>query len=332
MKKGRKKVLVTGASGFVGGHLVDGLLSDGTFEVHGLVRKTSKLTYLTNRQIHLHYGDLLDYDSLCKTVRGIEYIIHAGAKIKASSYHEFYQYNGLGTENILKAAVAGKCCKKFINVSTQAASSPARDGQCLCEEDAAYPVSLYGRSKRAGEIITGQYKNKIAVVSLRPVAVYGPRDRETFKYIKLVNMGIALKPGLKKTKVSIIYIKDLVSACINIINKKFPSGSIYYLSDGVDYYLRDVLKTIGLILNKKYLYLPIPEAAALFFCTMNDAIHLLPQSAELVSLDKIREMIQSWTCSIEKAKRELDFCPQFPLEVGMKETIDWYRANKWLDP
>lgn len=325
-----RKVLVTGASGFVGGHIVDALLEEDGFEVHILARRTSDLGHLRDQPIRCHYGDLLDPISLRTALEGIDTVIHSAAKIKAKNYDEFREYNVRGTCNLLQAAIDAGRCRSFILVSTQAAASPSRDGLCVSEEHHALPISDYGRSKLESERVALSHQREIRVIVLRPVAVYGPRDRETLKYIRLVNAGIALKPGLKTTRVSLIYVKDLAAICPKLLCDGFRSGSVYYLSDGVTHDLKEVLKTISQTLNRNFVYLPVPSWVALFFCAMNDALHLLPVSAELVSLDKIREMTQSWVCSIDKARKELGFTPRYSLSLGMQETIDWYRRNNWL--
>ncbi|MEO0225743.1 MAG: NAD-dependent epimerase/dehydratase family protein, partial [candidate division WOR-3 bacterium] len=209
----RKKILVTGATGFVGSHIVDELLASDLFEVHTLIRKTSSLLYLKDKPVILHYGNILDYNSLLSSLAGIDIIIHSAGLIRARNFHQFYQYNTIGTENLLRAALATKTAQKFIYISTQAASSPSRDGRCICEEDVAHPVSQYGRSKRLAEIVLKQYKDKISVIALRPVAVYGPRDRETLKILQLLKLGFFIRPALKKTTVCLIYVKDLARVC-----------------------------------------------------------------------------------------------------------------------
>jgi len=325
-----KRVLITGANGFVGSHLVDELIRRGDCEVHGLVRRTSNLRWLRDKPVILHYGDITDYQSLVRAAQGIDCIIHSAAKIKAKSYHEFYEFNALGTKFMLDAALDGSACRKFILISTQAASTPSRRYCCMSEHDESSPVSSYGRSKRASEKIAYSYRNRLPVVILRPVAVYGPRDPAALKIIKLVSSGVFIQPSLKPTRISVVYVKDLVRICADSIKTGVPSGGTYFVSDGQQYDMRDLLVTIARILKRRFVHVSVPRGVALFAGVLNESLRIFPFSPEFVSLDKIRELSESWICSIDRVRADFGFKPAYPLETGMTETIRWYRENLWL--
>ncbi len=325
-----RRVLVTGANGFIGSHLVDELIRRGNCEVHGLVRETSDLRWLRDKPVTLHYGDITDYQSLVRAAEGIECIIHSAAKIKAKNYHEFYEFNAQGTKLMLEAALACSVCRKFILISTQAASSPSRRYCCMTEHDESFPISAYGRSKRASEQIAYSYRNRLDLIILRPVAVYGPRDREALKIIRLVGSGLFVQPGLKPTRISVVHVGDLVRICADAVTVKVPSGTTYYVSDGRQYDMRDLLTTVARILKRRFVHVSIPRGLALFCGVLVESLRILPFSPEFVSLDKIRELSESWICSIDRARADFGFKPEYPLETGMAETIRWYRDNDWL--
>ena len=173
------KILLTGASGFVGSHILDSLRRRGLPTVL-LLRPTSNKRFISEHltDVELRSGSIDDLESLRKAMDGITHVIHCAGATKAANAAGFYAVNQIGTRNVVSAVNerTGQV-QRLVHVSSQAAAGPASQENPAREEDAPHPVSEYGKSKLAGE---EEVKNHCRVehVILRPPAVYGPRDVE----------------------------------------------------------------------------------------------------------------------------------------------------------
>ena len=323
-----KNALVTGASGFVGSHLVEGLLEDN-YRVRCLVRKTSSLRYLPRDQVELTFGDLGDRAALEEAVSGIDYIFHLAGRIKGANRRIFFHTNREGTLNLLRAAEKEKNLRSFIYVSSQAAAGPSPDGRPLTEADPPRPVSYYGKSKLAAEEEVTKSAGRFGAVIIRPAIVYGPREREVFQVIRFVKRGIRFRLGWEDTRLSLIYIDDLVKSIIRGAEQADKGIKTYFISDGNIYTWSSITKLAAETMDRKSLTVTIPWRPS--YLAVRALSLLAPSSRAMIYLDKLREMrYKFWVCNPEKAKRELGFTPRFDLNQGMKETIDWYQKEGWL--
>ena len=174
------KTLVTGATGFIGSHLVEELLKGG-HRVTCLVRKTSNLQWINGLNVRLIYGDCTIKESLLNAVADFDYIFHLAGLTKAANERDFFSANALGTENLVSAVIEkNPDTKRFVYLSSLAAAGPSCDGTPAKEAGEPKPVSAYGRSKLEGERIVMRHKNTIPVTVIRPPAVYGPRDKDFY--------------------------------------------------------------------------------------------------------------------------------------------------------
>lgn len=320
------KAFVTGATGFIGSHLVDELIKRG-FEVTCLVRKTSNLTWIEDLDVYRVYGDCEQESSLDGVADGFDFVFHLAGLTKAGKDEDFFCANVKGTENILKAVLArAPGIKRFVHMSSLAAAGPSRNGGPLTENSEPRPVSAYGKSKLESEAVVEKYKGKIPVTIVRPPAVYGPRDKDFFVFFKMLRKGFY--PYWGKCYYSLLYVDDLVRGLITAAEAEEAEGGVFFISDGHVYSNEDLAKEISNVLSERAMKMRIPKAALALCVGIGERF---AKKYSIINRDKLRELKYShWICDSSKAEKELHFFPKVSLKEGIKWTADWYRIHQWL--
>lgn len=327
----KQRLLITGASGFVGYHLIEEALQND-LEVYAAVRKSSKTDHL--KHLDINYIDL-DYKNIPALRQQLmelkaDYIIHAAGVTSARSQDEYNYINATYTHNLATAAAeAGGNLKKFVLISSLAAIGPINSlTGIITEATPPQPVTAYGRSKLLAEEQLRTVKN-LNYTILRPTAVYGPRDTGIFIFFKQLVKGIEPYIGRVSQKLSFIYVKDLAKAAIKALYG--GDQETFNLSDG-NFYNRYELGDISKeILQLKTLKFHLPVNFVKIIAVVSEKVSYLRNKPAVVNLEKIDELMAvNWSCDNEKAKAELGFYPAYNLQKGLAETLTWYRANKWL--
>ncbi|MCC9036139.1 NAD(P)-dependent oxidoreductase [Chryseobacterium sp. Ch-15] len=325
----KKKILITGANGFVGYHLLKAALREG-FEVFAGIREGSDFAHLKNLDVQYSYLKYSDTNSLKKDFENkkYDYIIHAAGITKAANYETYERINADYTWNIAKAAETINP-KKIIFISSLAALGPAKydENEGLQENRNPKPVTNYGKSKLVAE----QHIKKSSDLNwmiIRPTAVYGPREKDLLLIIKMINKGIEVYLGKNKQILSFIYVEDLADVAIKAcLSEKVRE--CYNISDGHQYDTQKLSEIVSKELKKKTFKITIPISIIRVLANVMEEFSRGKPS--ILNKDKVRELIaENWHCSIEKAQQELGFEPQSNLEKGMKNTIEWYKNNKWI--
>jgi len=324
------RVLVTGAAGFIGSHIVEALGQNG-FAVRALVRKTSRREFL-GPEVELAFGDVTDSDSLRAALAGVDAIVHCAGLTKARSPGDYRRVNRDGTERLLAASLAAPVPpRRVICLSSLAAFGPTREGRPIREDDEPHPVSDYGRSKLEGQRIAESFMKDLPVTVLIPPAVYGPRERDIYTYFKFARMGFLPFLGRRERLLSIVYVKDLARAVIASLVRPEGAGRSYFVDDGEVHTWRSFAAAISSAIGARpaRVMVPRPMAHALAACA--DCVSLLTRKPPLLGREKMRELLEtSWTCSAERIRRELGFSCEYPLARGIEETYRWYVQHRWL--
>jgi dihydroflavonol-4-reductase len=322
---------VTGATGFIGSHLVEALLQKGV-QVRCLVRKTSDLSWLKNLPIEIVHGDCNNKASLGEAVKGVDQVFHLAGVTKAIEEKTYFEVNALGTENLIHACLENNPrLKIFIYLSSQAAAGPCQNGGKKKESDLCEPVSAYGHSKRMGEEFALAHSHEIPLLILRPSAVYGPRDRDIYAFFKLLTKRI--KPCLsgQDQHISLCYVQDIIQAILLAAEAQESSGELFFLSDGHDYRLEEIGDIFAQAMGITPVCIRVPEWMIFGIASFSEYLSKLSGKPPLLNKGKVEEMIQkNWVCDITKAKILLGFEPQFKLLQGAKLTFEWYRKENWL--
>ncbi len=324
------RVLVTGATGFIGSHLAEKLHQKG-YTIRCLVRKTSNLSSLSEVPVEYVYGDLFTETVLRDAVKGVEYIYHVAGITKARTREEYFRGNELATKNLLEAILTVQPpLKRFVHVSSQAAVGPSLNGS-IDETTPYHPITAYGESKMEAERDCTRVMDKIPITIVRPPAVYGPRDKDIFQFFNTMSKGLQPMIGFNKKDISLIYVKDLVDGIVLAGESEKSKGQIYFISSEKFYDWREVGDITAGIMGKKVLRIPIPELLVFFVAAISEFYSMISRKAVLINWEKAKDIVQdSWTCWIDKAKRDLGFKEAYTLEGGIKETVRWYKEKGWF--
>lgn len=324
------KALVTGATGFIGSHLVDELLNRN-YEVRCIVRDTSNLKWLDGKDIEIFKGSLFDIDFLKKAVKDVDYVYHIAGVTKGRDYQDYYRGNVETTRNLLEACLENQNLKKFVLASSLAAVGPGDDAIPVDETRPYNPITSYGKSKAEAEKVTLSFKDKLPITIVRPPSVYGPRDTYTFELFKYVKFGFLPVILSDDQILSLVYVSDLVDGFILAGENEKATGEIYFISSEKIYTWKEIEEAVLKALDRKVFRIKIPAPILYSVSFISELIFKLQRKASPLNLEKIKDVRQkNWACSIEKAKKELGYTPKVSLEEGMRITINWYVENKWL--
>ena len=325
------KALVTGATGFIGSHLVEALVQRGV-RVRCLVRPTSHLAWVTDLPVEIIYGDCQEKDSLEPGVKDVDLVFHLAGATRAIDAKTYFAVNALGTENLVQACLEHNTrLQKFIYLSSQAAAGPGRDGGKKKESDHCAPVSPYGRSKRRGEELALAQAHEFPLLILRPSAIYGPRDKAFFFLFQCLAKRI--KPSFSGgvQHLSLCSVQDLVDALLLAASTRTPSGEIFFLSDGQDYRMEEINDIFAQAMEVTAFRLRLPPPVLFGIAAVAEYFSKISGKPALISRGRAEEMIQpNWLCDITKARTILGFEPQISLPLGAKLTFDWYKKHNWL--
>lgn len=328
----KKRVLITGASGFVGYHLIVAALASG-LEVFACVRRSSNIEHLQEFDIQYTYLDFTDQASLVKEMadKKYNYIIHASGITKAKNKNEYNTVNAGYTKNLALAAVsAGINLKKFVFVSSLAAMGPLTDLSGTIEDSSpAHPVTDYGASKLLAEQYLSEIKG-LPLIVIRPTAVYGPREKDIFILFRTINKGLEPHIGSFKQQISFIYVTDLAKIIVDSLTSNV-TNKYYNVSDGGTYDRYALAEGVKKAMHKRTWKFHLPVFAVSALASVMERIYKNSASSPALNKEKMNELTAiNWACSIANVKKDLGFNPQYNLETGVLETVTWYKDNKWL--
>ena len=325
------RYFVTGATGFVGSWVAQQLVEMGA-EVVCLVRKTSNLRWIKDLPVEYCHGSLLDPESLKPGIENVDCVLHIAGVTKALSSPEYYTGNVQATRNILETTVAvNSKIKKFVFVSSQAATGPSAPGELKDESAPATPLTDYGKSKLQADELARDFMSQLPVTILRPPTVYGPRDTDVFEVFKNVKAGVNLKVGSRDPVVSIIHVFDLARGIILAAENSRSTGEIYNICNDDPCEWSEVVAILQKVMHKKVLNIPIPYSLAYGFGGVMELVAKIQGKPSILSRQKIREVNAGyWAFSNRKIKEQLGFEAQMSLEDGLRETYQWYVENGWL--
>ena len=330
----KEKILITGASGFIGSFIVEEALNRG-FEVWAAVRKSSSRQFLQDERLRLIELDLDSENRLKEQMKDcrFDYVVHAAGVTKCLNKADFRRINTEGTKHLVKALSAlDMPLKRFVYLSSLSIMGAIREQQPyteILESDTPKPNTAYGKSK----LETEQWleTQNIPYIILRPTGVYGPRERDYFMMAKSIKAHTDFAVGYKQQDITFVYVTDVIQA-VFLALENGQTGRKYFLSDGEVYQsstFSDLIRhELG---NPWWIRITAPIWLLRIITFFGEFVGHLTGQVTALNNDKYNIMRQrNWRCDIEPARQELGYQPKVKLEEGVRRSIQWYKENKWL--
>ena len=339
-----QKILVTGASGFIGSFIVEEALNRG-FEVWAAMRRSSSRQFLTDERIHFIELNLSSEEQLKEQLAGhaFDYVVHAAGVTKCLDKQDFFRINTEGTKNLVRALMALQMpLRRFVYISSLSIMGAIREQQPyteILETDDPQPNTAYGKSKLEAERwlslqneqLEKRNEKLFPYVILRPTGVYGPRERDYFMMAKSIKAHSDFAVGYRQQDITFVYVSDVVQA-VFLALENGETGRAYFLSDGEVYQsstFSDLIrKELG---NPWWIRITAPIWVLRVVTFFGEYIGHLTGKVTALNNDKYHILRQrNWRCDIEPARHELGYEPQVKLPEGVRRSIHWYKENKWL--
>ena len=308
-------IAVTGGTGFIGRHLIDGLTAAG-HDVVALTRREAS----PRRGVKWLSGSLHDSASLRRLIDGADVVVHCAGAVKASDARAFDAANAQAVSHIAGIAALQSAPPLLIHLSSLAARQPE--------------LSPYAASKAAGEEALSLLAG-MPWVSLRPPAVYGPGDLEILKVFKSLRFGIGFVPGSGEGRLSILHVRDLVAAILALMAAERPAvaGATFELSDPREdgYTFSEIYDIAGRVLGRRARLIGVPRGLLTTVAQINRAMARLTGDTPMLTPEKVAELLHpDWVARGPKLGERISWSPKIGLEEGLRETLAWYRAEGHL--
>jgi nucleoside-diphosphate-sugar epimerase len=310
----KKIAAVTGATGFVGGHLITALAKAG-YHVRALTRRPQEqqdnITWIS--------GDLKNTEALEELTKDVDVIYHLAGVVKAKNYEGFAQVNIDAVPRIVKIAINNAPKAHFILLSSLTAREPQ--------------LSDYAMTKYLGENALTDNIAHMPWTILRPPGIYGPNDYEILKLFKGIKARIGAIPGSKENRISIIYIKDLADALVLTAHEKNAFSKTLDIDDGHKngYSVSQFVSLAAEILDIRIVKVTIPKFLLKFFGYLNYLFSHIFGYVPMVTHKKVNELcFPDWICKDDHAMNFTKWEPKVKLKTGLEKTLKWYKEKKLL--
>ena len=319
------KVLLTGASGFVGSHILDSLRTRGIDTVV-LLRPTSDRRLLASHlpDLEVRNGSITDPGTLPAALQGITHVVHCAGCTRAVHSSEFDAINHGGTRNLVEAANAQGGVGRFLHISSLAVTGSATPARPAREDDPPHPVSAYGRSKLAAEEAVREHC-RVPFTILRPPAVYGPRDYAFLPMFKAVRNHILPSPG-RSQALSLVFVRDLAEAVATCLVHPAAVGRTYFVAGNEQVTARDLASVIARQMDRWTVPLPLPAFVLWPVCLGQELFSRITGRAMLLNLQKFAELrAPGWVCDASRMETEIGYSCRTSIPQGVAQTLAWYR-------
>lgn len=321
------KILLTGASGFIGGRLRDALLARGADVV--AIRRRGSPPAKTGRSVEAEYDDRGTLERIVRDEKP-DYVFHVAGATKGVKYTDFTRANVMPTENLLRALEKEHPeTKRFVFVSSLAAYGPSTKERALSESDARRPIEFYGQSKLEAEHLVEA--SNLAWTIVRPSGVYGPGDADYLNLFKEVASGRNVFFGNRDRWFSAIYVDDLIDATLRAAADRRTTRKGYFVDDGRALTWGEFQKSIVDASGRRALTLSLPEVSVGIAAFFGEAASRIDGKPRLFNRQKAKMGAQeAWTCRSDALRADTGWSPKVAVEEGVRRTFEWYRREKWI--
>ncbi len=325
------KVFLTGGTGFVGSHAAEVLLERG-HQVRAFIRPSSSLQWLEPLDVEIARGSLHDPDSLEEALDGVDAVVHIAGVVAAKSKAAFYEGNQGATHGLLEAcAKHAPKLKRFVLISSQTAGGPSLDGNPVTEDTPPHPITTYGKSKLAAEEDTQHFHQYFPVTILRLPAIYGPRDTATLSFFQSIKRGLKPLIGFQHKYVNLCYVRDIAVGIELAMVRPEAENRLYYLGSRQNYSWHELSSMAADVMQRSGFFVRIPHSVVNVIAGASEFASIFKKKPSVLNWEKRLDLTQRyWTCSIDRAVRELGYDPQVDIREGFAETIGWYEGAKWM--
>lgn len=332
----KKRILITGASGFIGSFVVEEALRRG-FDTWAAIRHTSSTRYLKHPDIRLIELDLGDPERLQRQLAAPDapwdVVVHCAGATQCIDPADFDRHNYDATRHLVEALQAcGRTPAQFIYLSSLSVFGPIHetDYAPITDHDQPRPNTAYGRSKRKTELFLQRHES-LPYVIFRPTGVYGPRERDYFLMAQSISRHVDFAAGFRRQDLTFVYVKDLVQAIFRAIDRG-TTRRCYFVSDGRTYDSRAFSDLIRNELGNPWMVrFTCPLGLLKVLSWVAEKTAALAGKSSTLNRDKYRIMKQrNWRCDIAPLQADLGYQPEYPLERGVEEAIAWYKKEGWL--
>ncbi len=345
------RVAITGATGFVGGHLAEHMREQGA-EVVCVCRRSSNLDRLSELGFVPRVFDFSDSACWRDELAGVDAVFHLAAATAARSPREFYQANTELTARIARAAANLERPPILVYCSSVAAAGPVPRGVVRLPGTPIAPVSNYGRSKRGGELAIAALANRLPATIVRPGIVFGPRNQELFPVFEsIARVRTHFVPGFRTPRLTFIHVADLVELLLRAARcgRRLPSGKstsaeeperegelanslgVYFAVHNESFDYRELGNRVARALGLRHLTLHVPHPLPWLIAAGVEVWSRLNDQSPPFQIDKIREAAAtSWECRDSRLTDELGFQFPYDLQTRLEQTAAWYSVEGWL--
>ncbi len=333
-----KSILIVGAGGFIGGFIAAEALKRG-FETYVCVRESTSRRYLTDARLHfvvLDYDDPLSMSgTLAESAPGgkpWDYVIYNLGATKCANFADFNRINfGYLRSFVSLLKELRLVPERFLYMSSLSALGPGDEKgySPMTENMVPHPNTRYGLSKIKAESYL-ETQTDFPWIIFRPTGVYGPHERDYLMMVKSIDAGFDFGVGYKRQMLTFIYVEDLVRAMFEALEAPGTLQKKYIISENRAYTQAEFRKLVIRALGKRFcIPVKLPLWMAYVASCVSEKYGVLTMKASTLNRDKFKIMKQrNWNCSIEEARKDFGFEPQFSLERGIGETVKAYLAEK----
>lgn len=308
-------VAVTGATGFIGRHVVKALSEEG-YTVRALARRLPAADQAEDDSVSWVLGALNDDAALKSLVKGTSAVVHCAGAIRAANRDGFLAVNAEATRRLAEIAANEGRPPRFVHLSSLAAREPR--------------LSPYAASKRAGEQALRALRDRIPTVMLRPPAVYGPGDLETLRVFQMAARGFVLRPMVDRARTSLVHVADVAAAVLAALTVEDPPADPVEFDDGRagGYTWEEIAEAAGSALRTNPRLIAVPAPLLYAAGAMASLAATFAGRASVLSWSKVPELLHpDWVAEVTELP---GYKPSWTLDRGFKDAVNWYTSRGLL--